>query len=97
MTLNIVPDGDSLRFTGGLNRDTLMLYSPFTLLNSLQGAVQFDFTALDQVDTAGLAWLLQQLALAKSRQISVTLCNVPPQLLSLAEVTAVRPLLPVIE
>lgn len=95
MTLNIVQDGDSLRFTGALNRDTLMLYSPFTLLNSLQDSVRFDFTALNNVDTAGLAWLLQQLAVAKSQGISVALCNVPQQLLSLADVSAVRALLPV--
>jgi phospholipid transport system transporter-binding protein len=50
---------------------------------------------LDNIDTAGLAWLLQQLAQAKARGISITLCKVPKQLLSLADVTAVRPLLPI--
>lgn len=97
MTLSIVPGEHSLRFTGVLNRDTLMLYSPFTLLNGAQGSVQFDFAALTSVDTAGLAWLLQQLALAKSLGVSVALCNVPQQLLSLADVSAVRALLPVID
>ena len=95
MTLNIVQDGDSLRFTGVLNRDTLMLYSPFTLLNDAGDAVNFDFAALDNIDTAGLAWLLQQLAQAKQRGRAIALCNVPKQLLSLADVTAVRPLLPI--
>ncbi|MDX1391418.1 MAG: STAS domain-containing protein [Rheinheimera sp.] len=95
MTLKITQHGDALEFTGVLNRDTLMLYSPFKLLNKVSGDVRFDFAALDNIDTAGLAWLLQQLAQAKARGISITLCKVPKQLLSLADVTAVRPLLPI--
>ncbi len=95
MTLRIEQQGDSLRFTGMLNRDTLMLYSPFTLLNSCSGTIRFDLAALDNIDTAGLAWLLQQLAQAKQQGLTIALCNVPKQLLSLADVTAVRPLLPI--
>lgn len=95
MTLQISKQGQTLRFTGVLNRDTLMLYSPFTLLNDVGDAVNFDFAALDNIDTAGLAWLLQQLAQAKQRGLAIALCNVPKQLLSLADVTAVRPLLPI--
>lgn len=95
MKLKITQQGDAFEFTGVLNRDTLMLYSPFKLLNKVSGAVNFDFAALDNIDTAGLAWLLQQLAQAKAQGISVALCNVPKQLLSLADVTAVRPLLPI--
>lgn len=95
MILSIELRGDTLHFTGMLNRDTLMLYSPFKLLNNVSGAVNFDFTALENIDTAGLAWLLQQLTRAKERGLSIALCNVPKQLLSLAEVTAVRPLLPI--
>lgn len=95
MTLNIVKQNQWLRFTGVLNRDTLMLYSPFTLLNETSGEIQFDFAKLTAIDTAGLAWLLQQLAQAKQRGVVIALCNVPKQLLSLADVTAVRPLLPI--
>jgi phospholipid transport system transporter-binding protein len=95
VTLKITQQGEALQFTGELNRDTLMLYSPFKLLNSLSGTVKFDFACLDNIDTAGLAWLLQQLAQAKAQGLSIALCNVPKQLLSLADVTAVRPLLPI--
>ncbi|WP_445768147.1 STAS domain-containing protein [Rheinheimera sp.] len=95
MTLRIERQGDSLNFTGTLNRDTLMLYSPFVLLNDCRGDVRFDLAALDNIDTAGLAWLLQQLAAAKQQGLTIALCNVPKQLLSLADVTAVRPLLPI--
>lgn len=95
MTLRIERQGDSLNFTGTLNRDTLMLYSPFALLNDCRGDICFDLAALDNIDTAGLAWLLQQLAAAKQQGLTIALCNVPKQLLSLADVTAVRPLLPI--
>lgn len=97
MSLSIVKQDGSVHFTGSLNRDTLMLYSPFTLLNNSSGTVHFDLAGLDAIDTAGLAWVIQQLAVAKSNGVTVKLCNVPPQLLSLADVSAVRPLLPVIE
>ena len=97
MTLNIEQQGEVFCFTGVLNRDTLMLYSPFTQLNTLSGEVKFHFNGLDNIDTAGLAWLLQQLAQAKRRGITIALCNVPKQLLSLADVTAVRALLPIID
>jgi phospholipid transport system transporter-binding protein len=51
--------------------------------------------ALQHVDTAGLAWLLHQLSQAKQLGIHVTLRNMPQQLTSLAEVSAVFDLLPV--
>jgi phospholipid transport system transporter-binding protein len=95
VTLNIARQDDAIQFSGELNRDTLMLYSPFKLLNELSGEIKFDFSQLNNIDTAGLAWLLQQLSQAKDRGQTITLCNVPKQLLSLADVTAVRPLLPI--
>ncbi|MGI5308006.1 STAS domain-containing protein [Rheinheimera sp. WS51] len=97
MTLKITAVGHCFRFEGALNRDTLMLHSPFALLNTVTDKVQFDFTALSTIDTAGLAWLLQQLAKAKSSKLQIELCNVPQQLLSLADVSAVRALLPIVE
>ena len=97
MSLKIVQQDDNLHFAGSLNRDTLMLYSPFKLLNGVNGRLTFDFSGLDTIDTAGLAWVLQQIAVAKRQGITVVLCNVPHQLLSLADVSAVRSLLPVID
>ena len=95
MSLTINRDNNTIIFIGVLNRDTLMLYSPFKLLNDVSGSLLFDFAALESIDTAGLAWILQQLARAQDKGIVVKLCNVPQQLLSLADVTAVRALLPV--
>ena len=97
MSLSIEQNGTSFRFDGVLNRDTLMLYSPFKQLNAAVGKVQFDFSGLQTIDTAGLAWLLQQLAIARSSDVKIELCNVPQQLLSLAEVSAITALLPIVE
>ncbi|WNO62170.1 STAS domain-containing protein [Rheinheimera sp. MMS21-TC3] len=97
MTLKITAVANSIQFEGVLNRDTLILYSPFKLLNTLTGTIQFDFAALTAIDTAGLAWLLQQLAQARDTSLKIELCNVPQQLLSLADVSAVRALLPIVE
>lgn len=97
MTLNITAVGNRFDFDGALNRDTLMLYSPLKLLNTVTDKVQFNFAALSAIDTAGLAWLLQQLAQAANAGLEIELCNVPQQLLSLADVSAVRALLPIVE
>nr|WP_245217543.1 STAS domain-containing protein [Rheinheimera maricola] len=95
--MRIVKQDGSLHFTGTLNRDTLMQYSPFTLLNDASGTLRFDLSGLSAIDTAGLAWVIKQLAVAQQKGVTVKLCNVPQQLLSLADVSAVRPLLPVMD
>jgi phospholipid transport system transporter-binding protein len=86
-----------LVFNGTLDRNTLLDYWPFKQLSSMSGQVVFDFKELSSIDTAGLAWLLKQLALARQGGLVVQLQHVPPQLCSLAEVTDVLPLLPISE
>jgi phospholipid transport system transporter-binding protein len=95
VSLDITNQDNTLRFSGELNRDTLMRYSPFKLLNTLSGKVIFDFSALSNVDSAGLAWLIQQIGLARKQQLQIAFCNVPAQLLALAKVSAVTALLPI--
>ena len=95
MSLAINNEDNILRFSGELNRDTLMLYSPFKLLNTLSGKVIFDFSALSNVDSAGLAWLIQQLGQARRQELQVEFSKVPAQLLALAKVSAVTALLPI--
>ncbi|KKO46277.1 NTP-binding protein [Arsukibacterium ikkense] len=94
MSLEITCQDNKIRLSGELNRDTLMRYSPFKLLNSLSGKVIFDFSALSNVDSAGLAWLIQQLGQARKQQLQVEFSKVPTQLLALAKVSAVTALLP---
>lgn len=93
--LEITLVGNQLVFKGELTRDSVMAYWPLTLLSELPKSTEFDLMALQHVDTAGLAWLLHQLSQAKQLGIHVTLRNMPQQLTSLAEVSAVFDLLPV--
>ncbi len=95
MSLEITCQDNKIRFSGELNRDTLMRYSPFKLLNTLNGKVIFDFSALSNVDSAGLAWLIQQLGQARKQQLQVEFSKVPAQLLAIAKVSAVTSLLPI--
>ena len=97
MSLSITQQQQRLEFKGELNRDTLMMYSPFTLLNKLSGKVTFDFSALTNVDSAGLAWLIEQVARARTMNLKIEIQHVPAQLLSLANVSAVTAILPIID
>lgn len=97
MALTIKQQQQTVLFSGKLDRETLMMYSPFTLLNTLSGKVIFDFSALVNVDSAGLAWLIQQLARARTMNLQIEIKNVPAQLLSLAKVSAVTTILPIID
>lgn len=86
-----------LMIAGVLDRNTLLNYWPLTLLKNVSGEVTFDFSQLESIDTAGLAWLLKQVALAKQAGLMVQLQHVPPQLRSLAQVSDVLELLPINE
>ena len=97
MSLTITQNNQTLVFNGKLDRETLMLYSPFSLLNTMSGKVTFDFAALTNVDSAGLAWLIQQLARARTINLQIEIKSVPAQLLSLAKVSAVTEILPIID
>lgn len=97
MSLSITQQQQHLYFKGDLNRDTLMMYSPFTLLNTMSGKVTFDFSALTNVDSAGLAWLIEQVARARTMNLQIEIQHVPAQLLSLANVSAVTAILPIID
>lgn len=93
--LNIEQQQQRLLFSGVLDRNTLLTFWPFRQLNHLSGEVVFDLSQLQTIDTAGLAWLLKQLALARQAGLVVQLQHVPEQMLSLAKVSDVLELLPI--
>ncbi len=62
--LKISQQEQTLFFAGALDRETVPTQWPFKLLKKLNGTVVFDFSELALVDTAGLAWLLHQVAQA---------------------------------
>lgn len=86
-----------LLFSGELNRDTVAVHWPFHLLNQCKGEVLFDLAEVSHVDTAGLAWLLQVLAMARAADLTPKLQQMPIQLKKLAAVSDVLNLLPTVE
>ncbi len=86
-----------LLFSGELNRDTVAVHWPFHLLNQCKGEVLFDLAEVSHVDTAGLAWLLQVLAMARAAGLTPKLQQMPIQLKKLAAVSDVLNLLPTVE
>jgi phospholipid transport system transporter-binding protein len=95
--LKISQKEQRLFFAGALDRDTVPTQWPFKLLNKLSGTVIFDFSELTLVDTAGLAWLLHQVAQAAKLGITIQMQHVPAQLISLAQLSDVTALLPLVE
>ena len=92
--LKISQQEQTLFFSGALDRETVPTQWPFKLLTKLSGTVVFDFSELAQVDTAGLAWLLHQIAQASKLGLTIQMRHTPEQLVSLAKLSDVLALLP---
>ena len=93
--LNIDVQGQTLIFQGELNRDTVPSVQPCKELKGLTGTIEFRLGQLNHVDTAGLAWLLHQVALSRQQKVEIRLTETPAQLCSLAKVSDVLSLLPI--
>lgn len=52
-----------------------------------------DLAKVNQVDTAGLAWILLLIELAANKKCQISLANIPDDLLKLAKLSAVDTLL----
>lgn len=92
--LEIKQNGAVLQFVGELNCHTVVAHWPFKLLATMPKQAAFDLGGLQHVDTAGLAWLIQQMAKAKQLGINLKFQQMPEQLRSLASVSDVLALLP---
>ena len=84
---------------GALNRETIPQFWPGCLAELAQAqqncdSLNLDLANIENIDTAGLAWLLNLLRDAKQQQVTFTLSNVPPTLLNLAKISDVEPFLP---
>lgn len=86
-----------LLLSGAMDRDTVSAHFPFKLLQKMNGDVLFDLSGLTLVDTAGLAWLLHQVSSAKQQGLTIRMLNAPEQLKSLAALSDVVSLLPLVD
>lgn len=85
-----------IRLSGELDRYTVPAVCPFTELAKQQGPLQLCLAGLSHVDTAGLAWLLEQVEQANKRDVALSLHEVPEQLQRLIDVSGVRTILPIV-
>ncbi|MEA3412724.1 MAG: STAS domain-containing protein [Pseudomonadota bacterium] len=79
--------GDSLALSGCLDAASvpaLWRFSEQKLSQCVGREVSMDLTAVDRVDSAGLALLVAWVRLAKKRQVTIRFLNAPRQLLALA-------------
>lgn len=95
--LKISQQEQTLFFAGALDRETVPTQWPFKSLKKLSGTVVFDFSELALVDTAGLAWLLHQVAQSAKLGLQIQMRHVPEQLISLAKLSDVLALLPLVK
>ena len=80
---------------GSLNRDTVMNNWSLRDKGFKQGTeVLLDLAGVSQVDTAGLAWLVNLVAECRKLKIPLKLSNVPITLIKLAKISDVEGILP---
>ena len=57
--------------------------------------IVLDLAKVNQIDTAGLAWILLLVELAAAKACDISLVNLPDDLLKLAKLSAVDTILPI--
>ncbi|MGB2739274.1 MAG: STAS domain-containing protein [Cognaticolwellia sp.] len=57
--------------------------------------IVLDLAKVNQIDTAGLAWILLLIELAAAKACDISLINLPDDLLKLAKLSAVDTILPI--
>ena len=98
-TINVSsPNKGTFLLSGELNRASVNKSWPTSVADIKQAASQqpviLDLVGITQVDTAGLAWLINLLRDCQSQNIQFILCNVPETLINLAKISDVEGFLP---
>ena len=93
--INVQQTDQKAIFSGALTRATITRtfdkkYRP--LVNGK--SITLDLAKVNQIDTAGLAWILLLIELAATKACEITLINLPDDLIKLAKLSAVDTLLP---
>lgn len=94
-----VGDGQLVEMIGDLNRDTVMTCWPdqasdLQKFSDTKGGMIISLEQVENVDTAGLAWLLHLLKACNQIKLDVKIQKTPDSLLNLALLSNVKQLLP---
>lgn len=83
-------------FSGALTRATITRAFDKKYRQLVNGeSITIDLAKVNQIDTAGLAWILLLIELAITKSCIINLVNLPDDLLKLARLSAVDTLLPI--
>ncbi|GAB2687443.1 STAS domain-containing protein [Aliiglaciecola sp. 3_MG-2023] len=91
-------DNGVFHLKGDLNRETVMKCWP-QQKNEIQSSqangskLKVDFAEVDQVDTAGLAWVMELSKNCQSANVALELLNLPEGLIKLANLSNVNRIL----
>lgn len=93
LSLSIKIDGERSTIEGPLTRVTLSAldknFHKDALHKEKNSSVIIDLKDIDNVDTAGLAWLILLLETAQQNNTTLSFINIPSDLLKLAQLSAV--------
>jgi phospholipid transport system transporter-binding protein len=83
-------------FSGALTRATITRAFDKKYRKLIDGKrIVLDLAKVNQIDTAGLAWILLLIELAAASACDISLVNLPDDLLKLAKLSAVDTMLPI--
>lgn len=98
--VSVVKQADNeYRLSGNLNRDTVMKCwksrdSDILAMREQTDAIRVDLAEIENVDTAGLAWLVHLTKFCKTNKIGLTITNTPSSILNLAKLSNLESTLP---
>lgn len=93
--IDIQQEDQKAIFSGALTRATIVPAFDKKYRHLVDNErVIIDLGKVNQIDTAGLAWLLLLIQLAASKSCDISLTNLPDDLVKLAKLSAVDTLLP---
>lgn len=91
-------DAGVFQLSGDLNRNTVMKSWPqqkseIRSCKANNTPVRVDFSKVEQVDTAGLAWAMHLLKACKAEKVELEMLNLPNGLIKLAKLSNVNSIL----
>lgn len=95
-TIQLTFDNDIAKLSGILTRVSVPILDEKKIHTLLQAdKITFDLAQIEQVDTAGLAWLCALLEQSYLNKCQLTYIHFPEQLLKLATLSGVNDFLPI--
>ena len=94
-TVTIKQQGSIFELSGSLNRHSVPdIHKKHLQSIYEQHSCTLDFSQIQHVDTAGLAWVLLVVEKAQKRQCEINFINLPQDMVKLAKLSAVDTLFP---